>query len=59
MRGGHTAIWTGNEMIVWGGFNGTNFLTTGGKYNPVSGGWTLTNTSSAPKDGPAHRGLEW
>ncbi|MDQ6764479.1 MAG: dockerin type I domain-containing protein [Verrucomicrobiota bacterium] len=32
-RGGHTAIWTGNEMIVWGGFFGNNsYLNTGGRY---------------------------
>jgi hypothetical protein len=27
----HTAVWTGSEMIVWGG--GASF-NTGGKYNP-------------------------
>ena len=30
----HTAVWTGSEMIVWGGFDGTFRLNTGGKYNP-------------------------
>jgi N-acetylneuraminic acid mutarotase len=33
----HTAIWTGSEMIVWGGFNGAD---TGGRYSPVTGLWT-------------------
>ncbi len=31
----HTAVWTGREMIVWGGFKfdfGT--FNTGGRYNP-------------------------
>jgi hypothetical protein len=32
-RANHTAVWTGNEMIVWCGFNGS-FLNTGGRYNP-------------------------
>ena len=30
---GHTAVWTGNEMIVWGGILYTNTSTsTGGRY---------------------------
>jgi hypothetical protein len=24
----HTAVWTGSEMIVWGGYGGTNFNDT-------------------------------
>jgi hypothetical protein len=31
-RANHTAVWTGTEMIVWGGFAGT-YLNTGGRYN--------------------------
>jgi hypothetical protein len=27
----HTAVWTGSEMIIWGGDNG-GFLNTGGRY---------------------------
>src|SRR5215831_2374331 len=30
-RGGHTTVWTGSEMIVWGGIGNFN-LNTGGKY---------------------------
>src|SRR5207244_6538077 len=33
-RYAHTAVWTGSEMIVWGGYHGINSLNTGGKYNP-------------------------
>jgi N-acetylneuraminic acid mutarotase len=42
----HTAIWTGSEMIVWGGFNEFNFedLNTGGRYNPNTDSWTATST---------------
>src|SRR5205823_3815267 len=46
-RDSHTAIWTGNEMIVWGGFNGDP-VNTGGKYNPVTDSWLATSTSNAP-----------
>jgi hypothetical protein len=30
-RDQHTAVWTGSEMIVWGGYNGS-VLNTGGRY---------------------------
>lgn len=46
----HAAVWTGNEMIIWGGDNGTvtgNF-NTGARYNPVSNQWTPTASSNAP-----------
>ena len=34
----HTAVWTGNEMIVWGGLApGPDYLDTGGRYNPNHG----------------------
>ena len=41
------AIWTGSEMIIWGGGNGTN-LNTGGRYNPETNSWTVTSTTNAP-----------
>ncbi len=45
----HTAVWTGSEMIVWGGIgsNGSN-LNTGGRYNPSTDSWTATSTTNAP-----------
>jgi len=48
------AVWTGNEMIVWGGqANGPiehpcNFIATGGRYNPSSDTWAATPTADAP-----------
>src|SRR6266550_3896268 len=47
-RQNHTAVWTGSEMIVWGGFDNTNVLNTGGRYNPTTDSWTATSTTSAP-----------
>jgi uncharacterized protein (TIGR03437 family) len=35
-RGAFTAIWTGTEMIVWGGQVGNNTFNTGGVYNLAS-----------------------
>src|SRR5437667_5443738 len=43
----HTAVWTGSEMIVWGGV-GSSLFNTGGRYNPVTDSWTATSTTSAP-----------
>ena len=36
-RWNHKALWTGSEMIVWGGTDQTNYLRTGGRYNPSDG----------------------
>ena len=41
----HTAVWTGSEMIVWGGNYATN---TGGRYNPSTDSWTATSLTNAP-----------
>jgi N-acetylneuraminic acid mutarotase len=47
----HTAVWTGSEMIVWGGRNHFSVcfdLGSGGKYNPVTDSWTPTSSTNAP-----------
>jgi N-acetylneuraminic acid mutarotase len=45
----HTAVWTGSEMIVWGGVCcGGSYLNTGGRYNPATDSWTATSTANAP-----------
>ena len=49
----HTAVWTGSEMIVWGGFGDSGGLNTGGRYNPGTDSWTATSTTNAP-DGRAY-----
>jgi hypothetical protein len=48
-RWGHTAVWTGTEMIVWGGDDaGGGPLNTGGTYNPGTDTWTATSITGAP-----------
>jgi N-acetylneuraminic acid mutarotase len=49
----YTAVWTGTEMIVWGGYNGSN-LNTGGRYNPSTDSWTATSTANAPSPRYGH-----
>jgi N-acetylneuraminic acid mutarotase len=44
----HTAVWTGTEMIVWGGTDNSSFFNTGGRYNPSTDSWTATGTTNAP-----------
>ncbi len=46
-RFGHAAVWTGSEMIVWGGYDGT-YLNTGARYNPSTDSWTATSAANAP-----------
>ena len=50
----HTAVWTGSEMIAWGGTNGNNNFNTGGRYNPSTNSWTATSTINAPTARPYH-----
>ncbi len=45
----HTAVWTGEHMIVWGGTNAAlDVLDTGGRYDPVADLWAATSTTDAP-----------
>src|SRR5439155_6901593 len=38
-RAGHTALWTGTEMIVWGGDDAS---ASGGRYDPTNDSWRPT-----------------
>jgi N-acetylneuraminic acid mutarotase len=42
------AVWTGTEMIIWGGYGGNGSLSTGGRYNPSTDSWAATSTANAP-----------
>ena len=51
----HTAVWTGSEMIVWGGEDiSGSLVNTGGRYNPSTDSWTATSTTNAPDARQAH-----
>ena len=45
-RYSHTAVWTGTEMIVWGGAYSNTVLNTGGRYDPAGNSWTATSTGT-------------
>ena len=55
-RDSHTAVWTGREMIVWGGgaYSDSN---TGGRYNPGAVPLSLGKTD-APRGTKACRAIE-
>src|SRR4051794_17202267 len=48
-----TGVWTGTEMIVWGGAV-SGSLNTGGRYNPSTNSWTPTSTTNAPSPRSNH-----
>jgi hypothetical protein len=50
----HAAVWTGSEMIIWGGSDGISFFNTGGRYNPSTDSWTATSTTNAPSGREFH-----
>jgi N-acetylneuraminic acid mutarotase len=54
-RTGHTAVWTGDEMIIWGGVSTnrgpsdvTRYLNTGGRYDPLRDSWTTMSSAGGP-----------
>jgi len=53
-RSSHSAVWTGSEMIVWGGLNDGNELNTGGRYNPITDSWQTMSIDMAPQARGGH-----
>ncbi len=48
-RWGHTAIWTGSEMIVWGGHgSGSTLVADGFAYDPALNTWRRIADAGAP-----------
>jgi N-acetylneuraminic acid mutarotase len=50
VRSGHVAVWTGTELLVWGGFGGFSEPTaTGGRYDPLLDTWKPMSRVGAPE----------
>ena len=52
----HTAVWTGTEIIIWGGAqypSAVNF-NDGARFNPATGRWTPLAQPGAPSDRSCH-----
>lgn len=47
-RYGHSAVWTGSKMIVFGGYNGTNYFFDGAIYDLASNTWSPLNINGGP-----------
>ena len=47
-RSGHTAVWTGSEMIVWGRYGDSDTISSGARYSPVTDVWTPISNVGAP-----------
>jgi N-acetylneuraminic acid mutarotase len=54
---GHTAVWTGSEMIVWGGSNRGIYLNTGARYDPTTDVWTPISNLGAPSPRLGHKAI--
>ena len=50
-RSGHEAVWTGTEMIVWGGEVSDN---SGAAYNPAHDTWRTISIVGAPSGRTGH-----
>ncbi|MGH8247756.1 MAG: Kelch repeat-containing protein, partial [Gammaproteobacteria bacterium] len=56
-RTGHTAVWTGSEVIVWGGGEDVEFMCTGARFNVATATWTPTTLKNAPQQRLGHCAL--
>ena len=51
-----TEVWTGTEMIVWGGDNGVRIL-GGGRYNPQTNSWQSLSLTNGPQSSVGHTAI--
>ena len=59
-RRSHSAVWTGDKMIVWGGFTRFQYssnVNSGGIYSPPDDSWSVVTTDSAPAPRSGHLAL--
>ena len=55
-RGAHRAVWTGRELLVWGGFD-SEVTGDGALYNPFDDAWTRLSLSPLPAR--QHHAMVW
>lgn len=49
----HSMVWTGRELILWGGLGGIYF-DDGARYDPMTGAWKLVSKNGAPAQRSTH-----
>ena len=50
-RAGHSTVWNGQAMIVWGGnasVSGSTYLNSGGQYDPSADSWSTLSAVNVP-----------
>ena len=53
-RTGHTAVWTGQTMLIWGGAGQQGVLNDGGSYDPTADAWQALPQDGAPRPRSHH-----
>lgn len=53
-RFGHTAVWTGTKMIIWGGRIGGILANDGAAYDPATDTWSALPVAGAPTARDGH-----
>ena len=56
-RAGHTGVWTGAELLVWGGAAGDRAFADGAAYNPAADAWRPL--AAAPLAGRSRHVAVW
>jgi hypothetical protein len=49
----HSAVWTGSQMIIWGG-QGAGSFASGARYDPSTDAWTPTAMTNTPTPRERH-----
>jgi|GEM_PF-1364488 len=56
-RYGHSAVWTGSKMIVWGGLGSSVALDDGAAYDPATDTWTSLTLTDKPAARYQHQAI--
>ena len=56
-RKNHTAVWTGSEMIIWGGDLSGGSMNDGGRYDPVGDSWKPVSGAGPPSKRGFHKAV--
>lgn len=46
-RWGHSMLWNGNKILIWGGTNGSVYYSDGASYDPALDQWTMLSTAGS------------
>ncbi|MEO8797772.1 MAG: hypothetical protein ABI551_07805, partial [Polyangiaceae bacterium] len=52
----HVAVWTGQEMLIWGGYD-ASYLGDGARYSPSTSSWLPIASAGAPAIRGGHSGV--